>query len=73
MPNGMEEYRVAFGGRRPDFRVASAILREMAIRSAGAGDVYLLFHQLPFKFDKDLPLSLGTGICLDSTPAHTPR
>lgn len=38
------------------------------IRLPKAGDFYLLFHELPFAFDEDLPLDLGLGVCLDSTP-----
>ena len=33
-----------------------------------SGDLYLLFHHLPYDFDEDLPLHLGPGICLDKTP-----
>ena len=33
-----------------------------------SGDLYLLFHYLPYDFEEDLPLSLGQGICLDRTP-----
>ena len=33
-----------------------------------SGDLYLLFHHLPYDFDEDLPLSLGQYICLDKTP-----
>lgn len=40
----------------------------MTIRIPKAGDLYLLFHDLPFNFDEDLPLKLGPGVCLDSTP-----
>ena len=40
----------------------------MTIRTPKAGDFYLLFHHLPFEFDQDLPLNLGPGVCLDSTP-----
>jgi hypothetical protein len=40
----------------------------MTIRTPKAGDFYLLFHQLPFEFDQDLPLNLGPDVCLDSTP-----
>lgn len=40
----------------------------MTIKAPKAGDFYLLFHDLPFEFDKDLPLNLGAGVCLDSTP-----
>lgn len=32
------------------------------------GDLYLLFHSLPYDFEQDLPLLLGPGICLDNTP-----
>lgn len=40
----------------------------MTIRPPKAGDFYLLFHDLPFEFDEDLPLNLGPGVCLDFTP-----
>jgi len=40
----------------------------MTIRAPKPGDLYLLFHELPFDFDEDLPLNLGRGVCLDSTP-----
>ena len=33
-----------------------------------SGDLYLLFHHLPYDFDEELPLHLGPGICLDKTP-----
>ena len=42
----------------------------MPISASKIGDLYLLFHQLPFDFDKDLPLDLGPGVCLDSTPQY---
>ena len=32
------------------------------------GDLYLLFHHLPYDFEVDLPLPLGPGVCLDRTP-----
>jgi hypothetical protein len=32
------------------------------------GDVFLLFHELPFDFTEQLPLALGPGVCLDATP-----
>lgn len=42
----------------------------MKIRAATVGDLYLLFHKLPFDFGRDLPLDLGPGVCLDSTPQN---
>ena len=33
-----------------------------------SGDLYLLFHHLPYDFEEDLPLSIGPDICLDNTP-----
>jgi hypothetical protein len=33
-----------------------------------SGDVFLLFHRLPFAFDKDLPLTLGPNVYLAATP-----
>src|SRR5918992_981779 len=40
----------------------------MTIRLPRAGDFFLLFHDLRFEFDEDLPLNLAPGVCLDSTP-----
>jgi hypothetical protein len=42
----------------------------MKIGAARVGDLYLLFHKLPFDFGTDLPLDLGPGVCLDSTPQY---
>ena len=33
-----------------------------------SGDVFLLFHHLPFDFDEDLPLALGPNAYLAETP-----
>jgi hypothetical protein len=35
------------------------------------GDSFLLFHNLPYEFDADLPLALGPYVLLDSTPQTT--
>lgn len=35
-----------------------------------SGDVFLLFHKLPFDFDEDLPLDIGPNIYLDATPQY---
>ena len=32
------------------------------------GDVYFLFKRLPYDFSAELPLALGSGVCLDTTP-----
>jgi hypothetical protein len=40
----------------------------MNIPIARQGDLYLLFHHLPYDFEVDLPLPLGPGVCLDRTP-----
>ena len=32
------------------------------------GDLFLLFHHLPFDFSENLPLQLGQDVCLDETP-----
>ncbi|MBW2099041.1 MAG: hypothetical protein JRG77_09685 [Deltaproteobacteria bacterium] len=32
------------------------------------GDLYLLFHHLPYDFSAELPLAIGLGVCLDNTP-----
>ena len=41
---------------------------QVAVNQSKPGDIYLLFHDLPFDFSQDLPLSLGSGICVDMTP-----
>jgi hypothetical protein len=38
------------------------------ISESKPGDIYLLFHDLPYDFSQDLPLSLGPGVCVDMTP-----
>lgn len=35
---------------------------------AKPGDIVLLFELLPYDYEKDLPLPLGPGVCLDNTP-----
>ena len=32
------------------------------------GDMYLLFHRLRYDFSEELPLQLGSCVCLDKTP-----
>lgn len=32
------------------------------------GDLFLLFHHLPYNFEEDLPLPIGPDVCLDNTP-----
>ncbi|MCJ7600977.1 MAG: hypothetical protein MUO63_05660 [Desulfobulbaceae bacterium] len=32
------------------------------------GDIFLLFHELPYDFSQDLPISVGPGVCVDMTP-----
>ena len=32
------------------------------------GDIFLLFHELPYDFSQELPISIGPGICVDMTP-----
>jgi hypothetical protein len=34
------------------------------------GSTYLLFHQLPYSYDEELPLPLSNGVMLDITPSH---
>ena len=40
----------------------------MNLPEPNQGDVFLLFHQLPYDFSAELPLPLGLGVCLDTTP-----
>ena len=40
----------------------------MITTSNMSGDTFLLFHQLPFDFDEDLPLALGPNVYLAATP-----
>lgn len=40
----------------------------MPIPTSKPGDIFLLFHRLPFDFSAELPLTLGSGICLETTP-----
>ena len=32
------------------------------------GDIFLLFHELPYDFSQDIPISVGPGVCVDMTP-----
>jgi hypothetical protein len=41
---------------------------QVTISESKPGDIYLLFHNLPYDFSQDLPLSLGPGVCVDITP-----
>lgn len=41
---------------------------QVTISGSKPGDIYLLFHDLPYDFSQDLPLSLGPGVCVDMTP-----
>ena len=34
------------------------------------GDVFLLFHILPYNFEKELPLAVGPNVYLDNTPQN---
>jgi hypothetical protein len=38
------------------------------ISESKPGDIYLLFHDLPYDFSQELPISLGPGVCVDMTP-----
>lgn len=40
----------------------------MNLPEAKQGDLFLLFHHLPYDFSAELPLPLGPGVCLDTTP-----
>lgn len=36
--------------------------------SAKVGDIFLLFHQLPYDFEEDLPLAIAPNVFLEHTP-----
>jgi len=38
------------------------------IPASKPGDLFLLFHSLPYDFSADLPLAIGHGVCLETTP-----
>lgn len=40
----------------------------MTALSTEPGDVFLLFHTLPYDFEEDLPLAIGPNVYIDSTP-----
>lgn len=40
----------------------------MPLPNSEPGDVFLLFHSLPFDFSAELPLALGSSVCLEATP-----
>lgn len=40
----------------------------MSLPDSKPGDIFLLFHSLPFDFSAELPLALGSGVCLEATP-----
>ena len=40
----------------------------MSLPASKPGDLFLLFHRLPFDFGAELPLALGPGVCLEATP-----
>jgi hypothetical protein len=40
----------------------------MSIPSPKEGNLFLLFHQLPYDFSQELLLALGPSVCLDKTP-----
>ena len=41
---------------------------QATISESKPGDIYLLFHDLPYDFSQDLPFPLGPGVCVDMTP-----
>lgn len=40
----------------------------MSLPEPDQGDIFLLFNDLPYDFSVDLPLPIGKGVCLDTTP-----
>ncbi|MCA9501189.1 MAG: hypothetical protein KC588_18500, partial [Nitrospira sp.] len=40
----------------------------MSLPEPDQGDIFLLFNDLPYDFSADLPLPIGKGVCLDTTP-----
>ncbi|MCA9420371.1 MAG: hypothetical protein KC592_05095 [Nitrospira sp.] len=42
--------------------------KKMTLPAPTPGDLFLLFHHLPFDFSENLPLQLGPSVCLDETP-----
>jgi hypothetical protein len=40
----------------------------MPLPNSKPGDLFLLFHSLSFDFSAELPLALGSGVCLEATP-----
>jgi len=51
--------------RRHYFR---GIEMQADITRSKPGDIFLLFHELPYDFSQDLPISVGPGVCADMTP-----
>ncbi len=41
---------------------------QAGITRSKPGDIFLLFHELPYDFSQDLPISVGPGVCVDMTP-----
>lgn len=41
---------------------------QIDIPQSKPGDIYLLFHDFPYDFSHDLPLSIAPGVCVDKTP-----
>ncbi len=40
----------------------------MSLPEPDRGDIFLLFNDMPYDFSADLPLPIGKGVCLDTTP-----
>ncbi len=40
----------------------------MSLPEPDQGDIFLLFNDLPYDFNADLPLPIGSGVCIDTTP-----
>ena len=41
---------------------------KLKIPDSKPGDLFLLFHNLPYDFEEDLPLPIGLDVCVDNTP-----